>query len=252
MSVVRTLAWCFHVLEMSSIHTGEHTNNNVLNPSAERTRTAKIALHFTERPLTTALLSLVFSLEATRSFHFVMNDSWSALPWKRDPGQVTRTFKTPVVFSGFSRGVARIFPEVRPTFSASSSPPIPLPPPQISTFLLKVGLTVVSQSIFAVYEKTQPLKFLNSVGLLGSSVYHYSAIKNQVCSTSDLSLQMNVFYRFLSHYFWPTKAPHIRVRSCEPCVQVATPLFSLKALPVKTSKPNFVTFFMHFGNRLLD
>ena len=163
-----------------------------------------------------------------------------------------RTFKTPVVFSGFSRGVARIFPEVRPTFSPSSSPPLPPPPPQISTFLLKVGLTVVSQSIFAVYEKTQPLKFLNSVGLLGSSVYHYSAIKNQVCSTSDFSLQMNVFYRFLSHYFWPTKAPHIRVRTCEPCVQVATPLFSLKALPVKTSKPNFVTFFMYFGNRLLD
>ena len=208
MSVVRTLAWCFHVLEMSSIHTGEHTNNNVLNPSAERTRTAKIALHFTERPLTTALLSLVFSLEATRSFHFVMNDSWSALPWKRDPGQVTRTFKTPVVFSGLSRGVARIFPEVRPTFSASSSPPIPLPPPQISTFLLKVGLTVVSQSIFAVYEKTQPLKFLNSVGLLGSSVYHYSAIKNQVCSTSDLSLQMNVFYRFLSLFLTDKSTTH--------------------------------------------
>ena len=25
MSLVRTLAWCFHILEMSSIHTGEHT-----------------------------------------------------------------------------------------------------------------------------------------------------------------------------------------------------------------------------------
>ena len=63
--------------------------------------------------------------------------------------------------------------------------------------LLKVGLRVVSQNIFAVYEMTQPLKFLNSVGLLGSltsSVYHYSAIKNQVCSTSDFSLQMTVFY----------------------------------------------------------
>ena len=67
--------------------------------------------------------------------------------------------------------------------------------------LLKVGLTVVSQSIFAVYEMTQPVKFLNSVDLLGSSVYHYSAIKNQVCSTSDFSLQMNVFYLILSHCF---------------------------------------------------
>ena len=75
MSVVRTLAWCFHILEMLSIHTGEHTKQQRLNPSAERSQTAKIALHFTERPLTTALLSLVFALEATRSFHFVMNDS---------------------------------------------------------------------------------------------------------------------------------------------------------------------------------
>ena len=91
-------------------------------------------------------------------------------------------------------------------------------------------LTVVSQSIFAVYEMTQPLKFLNSVGLLGSltlSVYHYSAIKNQVCSSSDFSLQMTVFYRFLSHYFLPRKAPQIRVCTSEPCVQVATPLYSL-------------------------
>ena len=133
MSVVRTLAWCFHVLEMSSIHTGEHTNNNVLNPSAERTRTAKIALHFTERPLTTALLSLVFSLEATRSFHFVMNDSWSALPWKRDPGLVIRTFKTPVVFSGFSRGVARIFLHRLPH-------PSPPPPTPNLDFFIKGGI----------------------------------------------------------------------------------------------------------------
>ena len=55
MSVVRTLAWRFHILEMSSIHTGEHTNNNVLNPRAERSQTAKIALLFTERPLTTVV-----------------------------------------------------------------------------------------------------------------------------------------------------------------------------------------------------
>ena len=55
MSVVRTLAWYFHILEMSSIHTGEHTNNNVLNPSAERSQTARIALLFTERSLTTVV-----------------------------------------------------------------------------------------------------------------------------------------------------------------------------------------------------
>ena len=27
---------CFHILEMSSSHTGEHANNNILNPGAER------------------------------------------------------------------------------------------------------------------------------------------------------------------------------------------------------------------------
>ena len=67
------------------------------------------------------LLSLFFSLEATRGFYSVMNDSWSALAWKYDPAQMIRTFlKTPVVFSGFSRRVAMIFPEVRPTFSTKS------------------------------------------------------------------------------------------------------------------------------------
>ena len=69
---------CFHILEMSSSHTGEHANNNILNPGAERS--AKIALHFTERPLTTVVTRLFLSLGATRSFHSVMNDSWSALP----------------------------------------------------------------------------------------------------------------------------------------------------------------------------
>ena len=39
---------------------GEHTNKNVLKPSAERSKTAKIALHFTERPLTT-VVTLLFA-----------------------------------------------------------------------------------------------------------------------------------------------------------------------------------------------
>ena len=41
--------------------------------------------------------------------------------------------------------------------------------------LLKVGLTVVSKSIFAIYEMKQPLKFFDSVDLLcslTSTVYH--------------------------------------------------------------------------------
>ena len=121
MSVVRTLAWCFHILELSSTHTGGH----IKAQSADRSQTAKIALHFTERPLTTVIT--LFSLERTRRFHSVMNDSWSVLPWKYDPIQMITTFlKTPVVFSRFSRGEAMIVPEVRPTFSTWSPP---LPPP---------------------------------------------------------------------------------------------------------------------------
>ena len=34
---------------------GNEIDNNVLNPSAERLQTAKIALHFTERPLTSVV-----------------------------------------------------------------------------------------------------------------------------------------------------------------------------------------------------
>ena len=81
------------------------------------------------------LLSLFVFAGSYEKFSFPMNDSWSALPWKYDPGQMVRTFlKTPVAFSGFSRGVARIFPGVRPTFSTSSPPPTPLPPPNLDSF----------------------------------------------------------------------------------------------------------------------
>ena len=93
MSVVRTLAWCFHILEMSSIHTGEHTNNNVLNPSAERSQTAEIALHFIERPLTTVvalyekfsfchewfLISASLNVRPRTDDKDVSQDSWAQL-----------------------------------------------------------------------------------------------------------------------------------------------------------------------------
>ena len=130
MSVVRTLAWCFHILEMSSIHTGEYTNNNVLNPSAERSQTAKIALLFTERPLTT-VVTLFFSLEATRSFipslMILDHTSFKVRPRTDDKDVSQDSF----CFSGFSSGVARIFPEVRPTFLHRLPHPLP---PQISIF----------------------------------------------------------------------------------------------------------------------
>ena len=124
MSVVRTLACCFYILEMSSIHTGELTDNNVLNPSAERSQTTKIALHFTKRPLTTVVTSF------RRKLPEFFIPSWMILADQHFlPRQMIRTFlKTLVVFfRGFSRGVARIFPEVRPTFLHHLVPPPPTP-----------------------------------------------------------------------------------------------------------------------------
>ena len=54
--------------------------------------------------------------------------------------------------------------------TASSLPPLPPPPPPTPNLfklpLFKVGLTVVNLSIFAVYEMTQPLEFLNSIGFI--------------------------------------------------------------------------------------
>ena len=100
--VVRTSAWCSHILQMWSIHTGEQ-REQTKNRTTAKIQTAKIALHFTEQPLTTVVTLHMLSPEAVRSFYSPRN-SWSALPWKYEPGQNRiRTFlKTPVVFSGFS------------------------------------------------------------------------------------------------------------------------------------------------------
>ena len=87
MSVVRTLAWCFHILEMSSIHTGEHTKQQRFK-SKRRKIVKRQRLRYISQNDRLPLLSLLFSPEATRSFHSVMSDSWSAFPWKYDPGQV--------------------------------------------------------------------------------------------------------------------------------------------------------------------
>ena len=62
-----------------------------------------------------------------------------------------------------------------PNFFPHRLPPHPKSQPFFKVPLLKVGLTVVSKSIFAVYDVTQSLKFFNSVGLLcslTSTVYH--------------------------------------------------------------------------------
>ena len=68
MSVVRTLAWCFHILEMSSIHTGEHAKQQRFKSKRRKIVTAKIALHFTERPLTTVVTP--FFAESYEEFSF--------------------------------------------------------------------------------------------------------------------------------------------------------------------------------------
>ena len=95
--VVRTLTWCPQILEMWSIHTGEQINNGK-NPTGKDC----VTLH------RTTAYHCCHSLHAfagsCEKFSFLRYNSWSALPWKYEPGQNRiRTFlKTPVVFSGFS------------------------------------------------------------------------------------------------------------------------------------------------------
>ena len=75
-----------HILQISSIHTGEQINHNV-----NKSQTAKIALHFTERPLA-PVVTLCFRWKLC----MVLD------PLKYEPGQNRiRTFlKTRVVFFG--------------------------------------------------------------------------------------------------------------------------------------------------------
>ena len=196
MSVVRTLAWCFHILEMSSIHTGEHTKQQRFKSKRRKIANGKDCVTFHR---TTAGSYEKFSVRHER---FLISASLKVRPRTDD-----KDVQDSCCFFGLWQGRSQDFSRGTPDFFYIVFPTHP-PHPKFRHFftvpLLKVGLRVVSQSTFAVYEMTQPLKFLNSVGLLGSltsSVYHYSAIKNQVCSTSYFSLQMTVFYRFLSHCF---------------------------------------------------
>ena len=74
MSVVRTLAWCFHILEMSSIHTGEHTKQQRFKSKRRKIVNGKDCVTF-HRMTAYHCCRSFFSLEATRSFHSVMSDS---------------------------------------------------------------------------------------------------------------------------------------------------------------------------------
>ena len=91
--VVRTLTWCSPILELWSIHTGEQINNSK-NPNGKDCVTfhRTIAYHCCH--------SWHVSTGSCDKFSFLRYDSWSALPWKYEPGQNRiRTFlKTPVVF----------------------------------------------------------------------------------------------------------------------------------------------------------
>ena len=92
MSVLRTFAWCVHIMEMSSTHrtTAYHCRHSFFDGSYER-----------------------FSF---RHKWFFISASLKVRPRTDDKDFL----KTPVVFSGFRRRVARIFPEVRSTYSTKS------------------------------------------------------------------------------------------------------------------------------------
>ena len=102
MSVVRTLAWCFHILEMSSIHTGEHTKQQRFKSKRRKIVNGKDCVTFHRTTAYHCCHSLHAFTGSCEKFSFLRYDSWSVLPWKYKPGQNRiRTFlKTPVVFSG--------------------------------------------------------------------------------------------------------------------------------------------------------
>ena len=96
--VVRTLAWCSHILEMWSIHTGEQ-REQTNNRTTAKIQTAKISLHFTERPRTTVVTLRMLSLEAARVFipyvWFLISASLKV--WTRQ-NRIRTFLKTPLVF----------------------------------------------------------------------------------------------------------------------------------------------------------
>ena len=100
MSVVRTLAWCFHILEMSSIHTGEHTKQQRFKSKRRKIVNGKDCVTFHRTTAYHCCHSLHAFTGSCEKFSFLRYDSWSELPWKYETGQNRmRTFpKTPVIF----------------------------------------------------------------------------------------------------------------------------------------------------------
>ena len=95
--VVRTLTWYSQILEMWSIHTGEQINNSK-NPNG------KDCITFHRTTAYHCCHPLHAFTGSCEMFSFLRYDSWSALPWKYEPGhnRIRMFLKTPVVFSGFS------------------------------------------------------------------------------------------------------------------------------------------------------
>ena len=100
--VVRTLAWCSHILEMWSIHREEQINSSVIQ--AKDLKCGKDCVTFHRTTACHCCHSIHAFTGSCEKFSFITFDSWSALPWKYEPGKNRiRTFlKTPEVFSGFS------------------------------------------------------------------------------------------------------------------------------------------------------
>ena len=99
--VVRALAWCSHILEISSIHTGEQIKNNIFL-KIQAKDLVRERLRYSSQNDRLPLLSLFAFAGHYEKFSFLMYDSWSALPWKYDPAQnrISTFPKIPVVFSG--------------------------------------------------------------------------------------------------------------------------------------------------------
>ena len=94
MFVVRTLTLCSQILEMWSTY--PHGRSEI--------QTAKIALHFTERPLTTVVTLCMLSLETARSCHslgMILDQRFleSTNPDRIGQGRFSRLL---LFFSGFS------------------------------------------------------------------------------------------------------------------------------------------------------
>ena len=102
--VVRTLAWCSHILgpigNVKYPH-GRTDQQQRFKSKRKISNAAKIALHFTERPLTTVVTLCMLSLQATRSFHslgMILDQRFLESTNPERKNRIRTFLKTPVVF----------------------------------------------------------------------------------------------------------------------------------------------------------